>query len=67
MILYAASMVLGTMSVIMARSGMKNIGTLLISLGVILVAVIAFIYRPPKRLFSDTAETEKTTDEVNDE
>jgi len=50
LILYAASLVLGTMSVIMARSGMKNIGILLISLGVVLVAVIAFIYRPPKYL-----------------
>ncbi|MDX1358488.1 MAG: MraY family glycosyltransferase [Clostridia bacterium] len=67
LILYAASIVLGTMSVIMARSGMQNIGTLLIILGVILVAVIAFIYRPPKRLFSDTAETDDSINEVDDE
>ena len=67
LILYAASIVLGTMSVIMARSGMQNIGTLLIILGVILVAVIAFIYRPPKRLFSDTAETDESANEVDDE
>ncbi|MDX1357206.1 MAG: MraY family glycosyltransferase [Clostridia bacterium] len=49
-ILYAASIALGIMSIIMAGSGMQNILVLLISLAVVLIAVIAFIYRPPKYL-----------------
>ncbi len=60
LILYSASIVLGTMSVIMARSGMKNIGILLISLVVVLVAVIAFIYRPPKHLFGKSRNDEES-------
>lgn len=51
LILYSASIILGIMSVIMARSGMQNIGILLISLGVVLVLVTVFIYRPTKNLF----------------
>ena len=48
LILYTASIILGVMSIIMARNGMKNILVLLISMAVVLIAVIAFIYKPPK-------------------
>jgi len=48
LILYTASIILGVMSIIMARNGMKNILVLLISMAVVLIAVLAFIYKPPK-------------------
>jgi len=48
LILYTASIILGVMSIIMARNGMQNIIVLLISMAVVLIAVIAFIYKPPK-------------------
>lgn len=71
LILYGASIILGTMSVIMARSGMKNIGILLISMGIVLVAVIAFIYRPKKSFISGDTGPESTDEtpisEDNDE
>lgn len=60
LILYSASCILGILSVIMAGSGMKNIGFLLISLVIILVAVIAFIYKPAK---SSTWRTGRDKDE----
>lgn len=49
LILYAASMVLGILSIIMAGQGMKKIGLLLICLVVLLVSVVVFIYRPSKK------------------
>ena len=56
----------------MARNGMKNILVLLISMAVVLIAVIAFIYKPPKYITgkhvaqkSDLPEEEKET--VDDE
>ncbi|MCD6322223.1 MAG: undecaprenyl/decaprenyl-phosphate alpha-N-acetylglucosaminyl 1-phosphate transferase [Clostridiales bacterium] len=48
LILYTASIILGVMSIIMARNGMQNILVLLISMAVILIAVITFIYKLPK-------------------
>ncbi len=48
LILYTASIILGVMSIIMARNGMQNILVLLISMAVVLIAVIAFIYKLPK-------------------
>jgi len=48
LILYTASIILGVMSIIMARNGMQNIIVLLISMAVVLIAVIAFIYKPPQ-------------------
>ncbi|MFO7612687.1 MAG: MraY family glycosyltransferase [Clostridia bacterium] len=47
-ILYSASLLLGVLSIFMARTGIKNIGFLLISLIIVLITVIAFIYRPSK-------------------
>ena len=48
LILYTASIILGVMSIIMARNGMRHILVLLISMAVILIAVITFIYKLPK-------------------
>lgn len=59
LILYSASLILGVMSVVMARNGMKNILVLLISMAVVLVAVIAFIYRPPKYILGKVENTEE--------
>lgn len=61
LILYAASIILGVMSVIMARYGMQNILLLLISMAVVLIAVIAFIYRPPKYFISKHENNNKNT------
>ncbi|MCK5759468.1 MAG: undecaprenyl/decaprenyl-phosphate alpha-N-acetylglucosaminyl 1-phosphate transferase [Clostridiales bacterium] len=72
LILYTASIILGVMSIIMARNGMKNILVLLISMAVVLIAVIAFIYKPPKYIVgkqasqkSNIPENEKET--IDDE
>ena len=46
LILYFASIVLGSLSVLMAGTGMKNIGILLICLLIATILVISFIYRP---------------------
>lgn len=50
LILYTASIILGIMSIIMARNGMKNIMILLISMAVVLIAVISFIYKPKRHI-----------------
>lgn len=49
LILYFASILLGLLSILMADTGMKNIGMLLISLLIATILVIAIIYRPSKK------------------
>lgn len=63
LILYAASIILGIMSIIMARTGMQNILVLLISLAIVLIAVIAFIYRPSKHILEKASPTEDAVSE----
>lgn len=63
LILYTASIILGIMSIIMARNGMKNIMVLLISMAVVLIAVISFIYKPKKHI---SIEKDLISDEVSD-
>ncbi len=68
LILYAASILLGILSVIMASNGMKNIGILIISLVVVLIAVIAFIYKPSKHLALKTVlDSDNTVDTPGEE
>jgi len=72
LILYSASILLGIMSIIMARNGMQNILILLISMAVVLIAVIAFIYKPPKYLLekhnsSPKGEPDATKKEADNE
>lgn len=50
LILYTASIILGILSIVMAGNGMKNIMVLLISMAVVLIAVISFIYKPKKHI-----------------
>lgn len=49
LILYFASLILGLLSVLMAGTGMKNIGILLICLLIVAILVITFIYKPRKK------------------
>ena len=49
LILYFASIVLGLLSILMADTGMKNIGILLICLLIVGILVITFIYKPSKK------------------
>lgn len=49
LILYFASIILGLLSVLMAGTGMKNIGILLICLLIVGIIVITFIYRPTRK------------------
>ncbi|MBN2558533.1 MAG: undecaprenyl/decaprenyl-phosphate alpha-N-acetylglucosaminyl 1-phosphate transferase [Clostridia bacterium] len=66
-ILYSASLLLGVLSIFMARSGMRNIGFLLVSLVVILILVIAFIYKPQKSVRPiDAQESQDIPDHENE-
>jgi len=62
-ILYVASILLGLLSVLLAGTGMKNIGILLISLAIVAIIVIAFIYRPS----SKSQDKNKDTGEISEE